>query len=88
MQEVAEEDEVQYWWRDAASVATARDYALLTGLLFKSDGDGCHNLPISLQPTKFPEWLFHKAVRIQEAMNTVVDALSLDHEVLSSAFEK
>ena len=83
-----EKDEVQHWWKDAASVATARDFALLTGLLFQPDGNGCHNLPVSLQPTKFPEQLFHKAFRVQEAMNTVVDALSSDHEALSSAFKK
>ena len=84
---VAEEEDV-HWWRDAASVATVRDFALLSGLLFQPDGVRYTNLPVSLRPTQFPERLFHKALRVQEAMNTVVDALSLDHEALSSAFKK
>ena len=77
------------WWRDSESVSTAKDYAILDGLLFGRDaGKGCTNVSVSLQPAKFPQELFKKVVLNQEAVNTVVDALSTDHEFLTSAFKE
>ena len=77
------------WWRDPESVATAKDYAILNGLLFgRRDGEGCTNVSISLQPAKFPRELFQKAVSNQEAVNTIVDVLSTDYEFLASAFKE
>ena len=86
--ETAEEEEGRYWWRDPASLATARDFALLSGIFKIADGDESLILPISLRPAKFPEDLFHKAVKLQTAINTIVDAISSDHEFLNAAFEK
>ena len=77
------------WWRDPESVATAKDYAILNGLLFGyRDIEGCTNVSVSLQPAKFPQELFQKVVSNQEAVNVVVDALSTDHEFLTSAFKE
>ena len=70
-------------------MATAKDYAILNGLLFGlRDGAGCTNVSVSLQPAKFPRKLFQKVVSNQEAVNTVVDALSTDHEFLTSVFKE
>ena len=87
-EEVKEEEGGGNWWRDPASIATVRGFALLSGIAEQCDGGGCTTVPLSLQPAKFPKELYHKAVSIQMAINTVVDAMSMDDEVLSSAFEK
>ena len=83
-----EEEGGGYWWRNPASVATIIDFALISGCLYRRNGEGCTTVSLSLQPAKFPEELYHKAVSIQMAINTVVDAVSMDDEVLGSAFEK
>ena len=83
-----EEEEKRKWWNDQTSVATARDHAILSGLLFGYRNGGFDNVSISLQPAKFPRELFHKAMSIQEAVNTIIDKLSVDNEFLASAFEE
>ena len=76
------------WWRDPRLLATAKDYAVLNGLLYGSQDGGCTNVSISLQPAAFPHQLFHKVMSNQEAVNTIVDALSKDNEFLTSAFKE
>ena len=73
----------QSWWRDKS----VRDYALASGLMVAPGGQAT-NVSVTLQPSVFPEELFHQALSVQTSFNSVVDAVSRDVGFLQEVFDK
>ena len=71
------------WWKDTF----VRDYALASGLMIAPGGQAT-NISITLQPSIFPEDLFHQALSLQTSFNSVVDAISRDTGFLQEVFDK
>ena len=76
------------WWQQEQNIVAVRDYAIQNGLLLRATkdpkDDRCVHVALTLVPSRFPEELFHLAHEIQEDINTVIDAVSRDHEFLTS----
>lgn len=80
------------WWRDQANVHAIHHYAHMAGLLFKPPGkdgkDAITNIPVTLQPAKFPEELYQLVWQLQPDFNYLLDAVSRDTQFLEESLQK
>ena len=87
---------VSEWWQNPHTVQAVRDYAHMAGLLHLSStstgtGEGDKYLtgvPITLQPSKFPQEFFELVWSIQPDLNDLMDAISRDHKFLTEALQR
>ena len=80
------------WWEDERAFEAIRDFVVLHGILKKSSHDpgdlNVTNLSVTLTPFHFPEELFHHACSIQTSINSLIDAVSLDIQFLSTVLKR
>ena len=80
------------WWKTESGLTTVRDYAMGNGLLVRASDDptddSCVPVAVSVLPSKFPEELFQLACAIQQDWNTLVEAISKDHDFLQSVLAR
>lgn len=78
------------WWEDEDSLLAARHYALSNGLIVSTDERGHRSgtVALTLGPSPFPSSLFQLASRIQPAINSIIDGISRDPEMLDAIFSK
>lgn len=79
------------WWEDEDSLLAARHYALSNGLIVSADDERGHRsgtVALTLGPSPFPSSLFQLASRIQPAINSIIDGISRDPEMLDAIFSK
>ena len=82
------------WHRDPATVSALYDLAVSSGIIKKrsvdsvTDSGAAVSLGVLATPTAFPEDHFSLACDIQPALNSLIDAVSQNHEFLVTALEK
>lgn len=81
------------WWKDPTTIQAVRQYAQLAGLLYcplpnSIANTSTVNVTITLHPSKFPKELYDFVWEIQPHMNSLVDAVSRDHDFLKEALDR
>lgn len=80
------------WWRDEANIKTTKDLAASHGLMVRSSREPreerCGIVSVSIVPSKFPRELYELACAVQKDFNTLVDAVSMDHDFLTTALSR
>ena len=80
------------WWCDEANVRAVKDLATSRGLMVRSSRDKgeerCQMVSVSIVPSMFPKELYELACTVQKDFNTLIEAVSRDHEFLTTALKK
>ena len=80
----------QEWWQDPETVKSIRYYAHVSGLLYHSRNlseNSFVNLPLTLQPWRFPKEVYELVWEIQPHLNSLIDAVSRDTEFLRESLK-
>lgn len=75
------------WWKIQPNVAAARDCAYTTGLL-QWNKDHCGNMPVTVKPSLYPRDLFELIATGQTGINSVLDALCQDYDLVHQSLER
>lgn len=80
------------WWDSRANIEAIRDYAIQQGLIIKATNDPSDgrvvNVSVTLTPSIFPKELFDSACSIAADVNSLVDAVSRDHQFLENTLQR
>ena len=80
------------WWRERANIRAIKDLAAAHGLMIRSSREPgeerCGIVSVSIVPSKFPRELYELACVVQKDFNSLIDAVSKDHDFLTTALDR